>query len=114
MRSSSHESECSSVIAIITDVLRAMYHPLVLVKSHVSLHRFTLYRTGFVPDPAQSTAKAQVEKVGQKISRIYRDGAGEGLSSETLHGTTSETSVYTGPTDGEASQNTAQRSHRSL
>lgn len=43
MRSSSHESECSSVIAIIiTDVLRAMYHPLVLVKSHVSLYTLCL------------------------------------------------------------------------
>lgn len=75
----------------------------------------TLFQTaGLVLDTAQSTAETEVQKMGEEVSWLYRNRIGQGLSSEALHRTIAQASIYSGPTDRETSQNTTQRSYRSL
>lgn len=95
-------------------IARVLYNSVDQTVPVFPLTRPCFDRAGFVPDSAQPAAAAQVEEVGEEVSRLHRDGAGKGLSSKTLHGTAAETSIHTGPTYGKTSSNTAERSHRPL
>ena len=66
------------------------------------------------PHPSQSSAPSQVQKVGQKVPQLHRDGLGQGLPPASVHRAFAKASVHPRSAYWTTGPYPAQGSHRSV